>query len=53
MSNDTNLPKFPQNKSYAICEKCGKYYTSWISSLAHSTGQCDKPRDARELYDFS
>ena len=54
MSNDKNsLPKFPKGKTFSICHKCGKIYTSWISSLAHNHGQCHKVKDARENYDFT
>ncbi|QIN96764.1 hypothetical protein [Synechococcus phage S-N03] len=47
------LPKFPEGKPFNICPKCGKIYTSWISSLAHNNGQCHKVKDAREHYDFT
>jgi hypothetical protein len=47
------LPKFPEGKPFSICPKCGKIYTSWISSLAHNHGACHKVKDARENYDFT
>ena len=47
------LTKYPQNKPFSVCEKCGKIYTSWLSSAAHSMGQCEHVNDARDLFDFS
>ena len=47
------LAKYPQNKPFSVCEKCGKIYTSWLGSAAHAMGQCESVNDARDLYDFS
>ena len=35
-------------RAYGICEKCGKYYTSWSGSVAHSLGACDKVADKKD-----
>lgn len=54
MSTDKNkLPKFPEGHAFEVCPKCGKIYTSWLSSLAHNNGYCHTATDARERYDFT
>lgn len=34
------------------CPKCGKIYTSWVTSKGHGAGACNKIPDARDLYTF-
>ena len=36
-----------KKRPYGICEKCGKYYTSFSGSLAHAHGACDKAVDRK------
>ena len=45
----TNKPK---KKNHGVCSKCGKWYSSWQTALAHQVGHCEKIKDARDLYDF-
>lgn len=40
-----------KKRPYGICAKCGKYYTSFIGSMAHASGACDKVIDRKPEFE--
>ena len=47
----TEKPEYP-GTAWGVCPKCGKIYTSFVTSMGHGAGACDKIPDARDRYTF-